>query len=1189
MLPHETITLSRHATAALGATTSTAEQQQSPMKPTTSSSTAAARPDSTRAIPNSAAIRRKQQHPHQHHQQQQPKRPIMMPVKSATMRSTTTPSTHTVLLHAPASGNALNKTLNENTALLSTVSPRSPQPVMMAMTSRGAPPMSPAVSPIRERPKQQRHLHHRLSTLPFGGYDPEELVPRAVDKTRLMRKANLDVAIPDWSPMKVSVPKFMFTVDTLKAPVLCATGDGLQTVERFCSTANDPDDGVIVRALQYHTFPEASSLFVQQPSISPDGTLRFVPSASVHGTTNVWVRLADNSSVGLDRDVCTSEPQMFVVKITPRNGALSNQSKAPKDAKLVSSKANAHASPVPQPPPISLSVTTTAAAAAQIMEDTSTATAVIPVGGSHDVTVGGGVGFDTTMGTVNSNTMSPTRRALNSTATMIPLAGSPRGLDLTAQGYHFPATEFRLLHRDPTAVVKLSVACPMSALDRIRVAHLLQERTKLLGDPVPLIHRASAEEKLKERVEAEMERNGGDEYSRELIPVLMRLVQLHYHSGPEHHSEALSAMHRIVQIQFRQNNATSMADLDVEVPTSEPEDEVERSRVHEAIKKLDDLVLSLHAAGTLCKHLGHHVTAVEYFRDAAEVAVRTHSRDNLFTMRARVQLAEVLCCQGKFHEALPIYEHCLDTADVLLGSFNPTYTALMQYVGFAASMAGDHARGVECQQRAVAARKQQQQDHIGDAPSDHARSHTFLLGEAMAFHAHAQLTAGRTLAAIETYRAAVEVVDQYDIVRVPEYTVGLAFMLTLLAEAYTQDNQINDAVSCLRKAIDLQRAQGVDDVDDVELACMETEFASLLWNHNLNRSESRETTLRCLSVMKRALGELHPYTLQVSLNYMALFERVPQKRDLTTACSAYLAKQLNPVHPSALCASEMLAQLFLDEHAYAEALEVLLGLDHSLGDVTDVNPLIERCLTRLATAYAYLKEHVPDNIVQRAYKLLKLMQKKYGEWSSDCIPLLLVIARMCHANGEQDRAQHYLTKALKIADKHNMVFLLGHLFRPASQLTPAEIAERDRMAEERMTPAVTLQFANILFCIAVTYEAQNKVRDAELTYMQSLASFEIARQPTHAGVCSVLEAIGSLLFAQGMFGDALCYFEKAVKIRDDSALEASTSEQPYFERLFDELGRPLDHSTNIVQQELWRRGYVLTRNEHNHLRFAVYM
>ncbi|KAJ9458462.1 hypothetical protein DIPPA_02039 [Diplonema papillatum] len=101
---------------------------------------------------------------------------------------------------------------------------------------------------------------------------------------------------------------------------------------------------------------------------------------------------------------------------------------------------------------------------------------------------------------------------------------------------------------------------------------------------------------------------------------------------------------------------------------------------------------------------------------------------------------------------------------------------------------------------------------------------------------------------------------------------------------------------------------------------------------------------------------------------------------------------------------------------------------------------------------------------------------------------------------------------LKISDSQNLLFLLGHLFRPSAQLTEKQVHERNRLAAEKAGPGTAPGFATVLLQLAAVHEGQQAWADAEASYLQARAAFEIAGKPNHPGVCSALAGIGRVLY-----------------------------------------------------------------------------
>eukprot|EP01062_Namystynia_karyoxenos_P031483 TRINITY_DN23367_c0_g1_i1.p1 TRINITY_DN23367_c0_g1~~TRINITY_DN23367_c0_g1_i1.p1 ORF type:complete len:1156 (+),score=398.49 TRINITY_DN23367_c0_g1_i1:146-3613(+) len=228
-----------------------------------------------------------------------------------------------------------------------------------------------------------------------------------------------------------------------------------------------------------------------------------------------------------------------------------------------------------------------------------------------------------------------------------------------------------------------------------------------------------------------------------------------------------------------------------------------------------------------------------------------------------------------------------------------------------------------------------------------------------------------------------------------------------------------------------------------------------------------------------------------------------------------------------------------------------------------------RLMERLCAAYCSVHQYVPDALISEYQAMLGAKQKEHGEWDFLVTPFLQNLAELHYLRGEYDEALQLFVRTLKISDNQNMVFLLGNLFKPAAQLDEAEIRERNRMAGERMSAQGALHFAVVLLQIAAVHEQQRACAEAEATYLQARAAFEIAGQPHHAGVCAALDGLGRVLFVSGMYGDALSYFHKSLEIRDDHFRD---------QKDFKEQIAAAEKNIFIVNKKLQQLHYVLQRH-----------
>ena len=245
-----------------------------------------------------------------------------------------------------------------------------------------------------------------------------------------------------------------------------------------------------------------------------------------------------------------------------------------------------------------------------------------------------------------------------------------------------------------------------------------------------------------------------------------------------------------------------------------------------------------------------------------------------------------------------------------------------------------------------------------------------------------------------------------------------------------------------------------------------------------------------------------------------------------------------PIDPFAAACLEVKAELEDEELRYKDALLALekarlcleagraeaMGQPGHSGALARIDDMRVEMLQKgmLAPPSAYLADYTQK---------MAVAQQAYGEWDKHNVYPILNLAEVCYLEGHFEHAHRHFAKALAIVDSQNMHFLLGNLFKPATQLRPMEVHERNRLASERMTPQQCVQLGMILSQVAAVYERQGVYKEAESAYMQTLASFEIAGLPSNIGVSYALDGLARLLYFQGLHGDALSYFEKSADVR----------------------------------------------------------
>eukprot|EP01063_Lacrimia_lanifica_P019772 TRINITY_DN27199_c0_g1_i1.p1 TRINITY_DN27199_c0_g1~~TRINITY_DN27199_c0_g1_i1.p1 ORF type:complete len:1251 (+),score=474.73 TRINITY_DN27199_c0_g1_i1:174-3926(+) len=348
---------------------------------------------------------------------------------------------------------------------------------------------------------------------------------------------------------------------------------------------------------------------------------------------------------------------------------------------------------------------------------------------------------------------------------------------------------------------------------------------------------------------------------------------------------------------------------------------------------------------------------------------------------------------------------------------------------------------------------------------------------------------------------------------------------------------------------------------------------------------------KLLDSLRDAVGDAHPFTLQVQVAVgAALLKRcgglTPKEHRLKDATLAearsllYDAVEkethvLSRANPQLALTLELAAAAAQAELNYHLALQYLQAAKHGLHEArleeigaVGSSGMLGRVYEARVAVLCLAQIAPPADLITEYHEMAENFRRAFGEWDSRLVASLLNLAEVCYIRGEYDVAHRHFAKALANVDSQNMHFLLGTLFRPATQLATAiEVQERNRLASERMTAQQCIALAKVLSQIAMVYERQGHIKQAETSYMQTLASFEIAGHPHHIGVCTALDGLARLLYCQGHHGDALSYFDKAYTIRCN-----------FHGALKEEIAASLKHM-QIVESRVRQSGYNLVKHE----------
>jgi tetratricopeptide (TPR) repeat protein len=334
------------------------------------------------------------------------------------------------------------------------------------------------------------------------------------------------------------------------------------------------------------------------------------------------------------------------------------------------------------------------------------------------------------------------------------------------------------------------------------------------------------------------------------------------------------------------------------------------------------------------------------------------------------------------------------------------------------------------------------------------------------------------------------------------------------------------------------------------------------------------------TVLLNVLGVNHPYTMRcaVLLAEARMFHSPQQSATSLERCLATVRTLLHPLHRDQVIVHHVAAVIHLVTRdnpsalveaaaAHAAAVELNMPENHLVELESTLLGALCRCHEQPAPALIALLE-----------SRVKSLTFQYGETSDLVVTPLQNLAEAHYLVGDFQRAHHYLSRALKIADSVNFIFLLGNLLKPVAQLTVGDVQERNRIARDRIHTQLALRFSEILFQIAAVFDAEGgRTDEAQSTYLQSLAAQEISGVVGGLSVVQILSSLAALLYSDGHFGDALAYAEKAHSILLENF--------PTLRAVLDTVCELL----RIVLYQLRCNGYTLLRHPDSRHRFTTYV
>jgi tetratricopeptide (TPR) repeat protein len=888
------------------------------------------------------------------------------------------------------------------------------------------------------------------------------------------------------------------------------------TVADFCRFVVDVDEVGMDRSLMYAVAVDEADMFAVPPAIDADGTLTFAMAPTFPGVGSAAaVTLADNASVTDDGDVAKSAAAPFVFRVTGRGAGSRQPLPSAHDWHSFQHKTSAD----------SIKILGSGAAGAA---DDNAAEYLFQNNNIHALRDG-------------------------NTDALVTACVDDENDGSTAS----------------TQALPLPFAAVVCDVDKLRLVQLMQERTRLQGEAVEPGQRQQIEDRLRERLAAVEQEHGA--FHPALCPLLMRQAQVNIGGGAKRHGDAIEQLERIARIRMQALGMTAFTDVPPALPADAVGDEAAEKQRAELI---DGYVQSLTVLGTFLKHVARYGESLEFLQLATATAAAALGADSVAHVRALSQVAELHYLLGDSETAAATYRRALSMCSVLFGSEASSTNAVRHVLGVCLVAVGDITAAIKCHELALAAREAALHD-AEEASAADASHLTFLVAESLTYAARAHERGGDHHKAAVAVQRSLELLQRFDVSQSAEYTVARSTLQAIAASVTAAQGDRGAADMLQAAAADVSRVRGHD---SIEAAIFGAEHGAALVMFG-DADEGRRELEMASGILASALGPRHPYAARTCclLAHVALLDRRPgQAHKLAEHAFAALRSSLGAQHRDTGAAAELCGHVHMAKREDAAAQRML----RLAFDVAKQNKLAsreQRLLTHLAAAHGRLGAPLPVDVVGRMEEVVRRVKTALGEASIEALEPLQNVAEAYFLAGEHDRAHHFLSKALKIADSLNMIFLLGPLFKPAAQLSAADLSERNRLAANRLQRSTAVSFAAVLFSIAAVFEAQGRLQEAQSTLLQVLAALELANETNSIRSAETLRALGTLLFRDGHYGDALAYCEKSFNL----LLEHHELAVDYIEKSF--------AAINIVDQRIRANGYCLVRHAESRYRFSVFL
>lgn len=618
------------------------------------------------------------------------------------------------------------------------------------------------------------------------------------------------------------------------------------------------------------------------------------------------------------------------------------------------------------------------------------------------------------------------------------------------------------------------------------------------------------------------------------------------------------------------------------------------------------------------KYVGRYRELLDFAHIGVRAAIAVHGDGSVQHLRSLSEMSEAQILLGNYTAASASLEMCIARSDVLFGPEAVATQTLMHTLGVCLLEAREYSRSVATHDRVLKARQKK-----ADAHDQLSLAESYLLS--------AWARTRMRVAQLGDYRTASDAKQNPNEDRITEYTeAGLSILHALQSSESSPSTATVLQRSCLlvlgariaRQRKDAQRAlalmqRAADDVSSARgVASVEAAMLTMAaaaeklrqyphgWDAPLagltgakrvaeaNRGDdavvsSKKAASNAVSELQAAnvvfmasLGHQHPFTIRCSvlLAEIRMFANPAQSATTIERCVTYVKRLLHPSHWDHVVVNRCAATIHsLTRQNAAAVVEAAAAHTVAMELNGDDDVLLVELESLFIGAMSRVNEMPSPTLLRLLEHRVTSCMQTYGETSEHLVRPLQNLAEAHYLCGDTARAHHALSRALKIADSVNFIFLLGNLLQPVAQLSVAEAQERNRISRDRMHSSLALLFSETLFQIAAVFDTEGKAEEAQSTYLQSLAAIEISGVGNSLGVVQILSALAMLLYSEGHYGDALAYGERAHSI----LLEHYPTMHLNIEAVTEIL--------RVIHFRLRENGYALLRHPDTRHRFTSYL